>query len=234
MVSDWLRPCEIVGRPQLVLLGSQGGPPTAPGSSRVTLALQPVEHVGGRPSQVAADLVRPGCFAGGAPLVDRGDRNGQVGRQVLIVQSGLDMRAPVSTGPGSGLAGRLTAPSPGRLLGLGATRAGRGRGVRGSPARPPACGPAPAAMSWAARTSRGGTTEGSSAGCPSSVTGRTGSDSELSGPRPTSTSTCTTAPTTPGGMAPTRTATHHGGPCPLPPSPGELRSRRRSRRAEPR
>jgi hypothetical protein len=139
MVSDWLRPCEIVGRPQLVLLGSQGGPPTAPGSSRVTLALQPVEHVGGRPSQVAADLVRPGCFAGGAPLVDRGDRNGQVGRQVLIVQSGLDMRAPVSTGPGSGLAGRLTAPSPGRLLGLGATRAGRGRGVRGSPARSPAC-----------------------------------------------------------------------------------------------
>ena len=39
---------------------------------------------------------------------------------------------------------RLTAPSPGRFLGLGASRAGRGRGARGSPAAPPACvGPRP-------------------------------------------------------------------------------------------
>jgi hypothetical protein len=69
-------------------------------------------------------------------------------------------------------------------------------------------------MSWAARASQGGTSDGLTMGWSFGGIWRAGSDPELSAPRPTSTATCTTAPTTPGGMAPTSTATHHGGTMP--------------------
>ena len=120
-------------------------------------------------------------------------------------------------------------------LELGATRAGRGPGAREIPSSAANLRrPAPAAMSWAARSSRGGTSVGVGG---MAVSRHLANGFRLgavcSRGRPALPHAPPHPPPQAGWRRPVPPPTM-AGPCPLPPGPGGLRSRRRSRRAMPR